>query len=171
MKKVLNNKYFLPYYNEKKQVSNCTSYHIGQEVKDTKIYLSIGHNGKEFISSTDWISTDADEEEYVLPFCAQAQNPTFLTLQAGVNYTVNELKILEAKADYKKTVLVMPDEQTYEFAPGEPVRVLISEGCERFIASDCAVKIEETEETRTYFVLTEEDTKYASYMEYKVSAQ
>ena len=144
-------------YNNEDQVKKCVEHMLGEKVREVRLALVIGHNGTDFVSSTDWRVTMESGQEYILTSSMQPQYPNFLECKAGVSYEKGKYSIITAEDD--KSAKVFIGGSIYCFRPGEALRIYV-QPCERFIATDCAVECEETEQERTYRVITDENTQY-----------
>lgn len=156
-------KYFNPYHNQVSGVKSSVEYALGQKIEKIEIMISIGFNGKEYSSSTDWLITMEDGTECIRPFFSVPQNPTFLTVAAGMDIKTNARGMLEISATEKNAVLVMPDGEEKEFEPGELIRIGIKAGNDYFVGTDCDVDVIETENKIFYRIKPDEHTHYASF--------
>lgn len=157
---------FNPVYNSVEQVKNCVSFMLGEPIKDAKIAVVIGHNGMNFISSTDWRLTTESGIKRILPFSMRPQYPNFLECVAGVSYSgqQGQFTVLPDKENPCGAVVIM-DGKRYTFAPGEALKIYIDPK-EKFIATDCQVLTEDGEDgVRIYQVETTEDTLYGRFDE------
>lgn len=169
---------FNPVYNSVEQVKNCASYMLGEKVVEARIALVIGHNGRNFVSSTDWRLTTESGAHRILPFSMRPQYPNFLECVAGVSYEVKNGKLRvepdnieklpsrdyfgnlrgsAAKKMREKRAVVKIGEKSYEFEAGKALKIYVEPNTE-FIATDCAVKYEERKRLRVFEVLTNEQT-------------
>lgn len=158
-----NLRYFNPYHNEVGGVKSSVEYALGQKIEKIEIMISIGFNGKEYSSSTDWLITMEDGTECIRPFFSVPQNPTFLTVAAGMDIKTNAKGMLEISATEKNAVLIMPNGEQREFEPGAPVRIGICAGNDYFVGTDCDVEVTQTENKTFYSIKPDEHTHYASF--------
>lgn len=161
--------YFLPYYNEVKQVMNCAKSMIGQPIKSAEVIINIGFNGNEYISSTEWLLITEDGEECILPFFMTPQYPTFISMIAGTKIEKKNDRI-QFIYDEKPAVLIMPTGEELTFAPGKPVRVGIVDGTTGFVGNDCSVQVTETADAVIYRIITDETTHYGQFIDGKVNS-
>lgn len=158
---------FNPVYNNVEQVKKCVSFMLGEEVTDAKIAIVIGHNGRNFVSSTDWRLTTSNGLKRILTFSPRPQYPNFVECVAGAKYEVKNDMFsiipdgcgLYPKNIITKSAIVCIGEQSYVFAPGEALKIYIKTG-EKFIATDCDVTCEEQEKVRIYRIIPNEQTLY-----------
>ncbi len=154
---------FNPVYNEVGQVLRCAQSMIAEEVIKAEITLFIGHNGKDFVSSTDWLLTTETGRKRILTTSVRPQYPNFVEVMAGACYSINDRGFFEIRADMegaeKKAVILLPDGTRQEIAPGHPVRYTIPIGS-RFVATDCHVICREEDEARVYEICEDERTQY-----------
>ena len=171
---------FNPVYNNVEQVKKCAAYMLGEEVVDARIAIVIGHNGRGFVSSTDWRLTTASGAHRIFPFSMRPQYPSFLECIAGVRYRYNNYRIIvqpdcpelpqgfnafghprsvAAALMREKTAVVKISDKSYEFSGGKALKVYV-EPNSKFIATDCLVKCEEHSRERVYEVITDENTLY-----------
>jgi len=158
---------FNPVYNNVEQVKKCTGFMLGEEMKDAKIAIVIGHNGRNFISSTDWRLTTVSGLKRIFPFSVRPQYPNFVECVAGAKYDVKDGMfsivpdgggLYPANVPVKKATVII-DKKTYSFAPGEALKIYVKPG-EKFIATDCDVTCEEQEKVRIYRIIPNEQTLY-----------
>ena len=171
---------FAPLYNSVEQVKECAFFMIQEKIKEARVAIVIGHNGKNFVSSTDWRLITESGVECVLPFSARPQYPTFVECVASVNYLLKNGKFC-VMPDYvgkpfphtafgwsqsaaeqlirEKTAVVKIGDEIYHFKAGEKLIIYV-EPDSRFIATDCAVKLKERGSIRIFEVVTDENTKY-----------
>ena len=157
---------FNPVYNNAEQVKKCVSFMLGEPIKDAKIAVVIGHNGMNFISSTDWRLTTESGIKRILPFSVRPQYPNFLECVAGVSYSgqQGQFTVLPDKENPQGAIVIM-DGKRYWFAPGEALKIYVEQG-KKFIATDCQVLTEDGEDgVRIYRVETNEDTLYGRFDE------
>jgi hypothetical protein len=158
---------FNPVYNNVEQVKKCTCFMLCEEMKDAKIAIVIGHNGRNFISSTDWRLTTVSGLKRIFPFSVRPQYPNFVECVAGAKYDVKDSMFsivpdgggLYPANTIKKGAIVIIGEQSYNFAPGEALKIYVNSG-EKFIATDCDVTCEEQEKVRIYRIIPNEQTLY-----------
>lgn len=161
MKRKLN--YFNPYYNDVDGIRNVIEYALDQKVKKIEIMVSIGFNGKEYSSSTDWLITMEDGTECIQPFFSNPQNPTFITVAAGMEIKTDSKGRMEISNSEKSAVLVLPEGDQAEFTPGEFIRMAIQPGNRHFIGTDCNVEVVNAEDKIFYSIKPDESTHYASF--------
>jgi len=158
---------FNPVYNNIEQVKKCTGFMLGEEMSDAKIAIVIGHNGRNFVSSTDWRLTTVSGLKRIFPFSIRPQYPNFVECVAGAKYEVkNDMFsiIPDGKGIYPSNVtvkraIVTIEDQSFAFAPGEALKIYVKPG-EKFIATDCDVTCEEQEKVRIYRIIPNEQTLY-----------
>lgn len=101
--------------------------------------ISIGFNGTEFVSSTEWLYQN-NGVECIYSFNLEPQGATFITLEAGMNFAIDDRKRWSMLRD-KKTAFVEALGQKFEFAEGQPLRVAVRLGCKnsrcRTATSNC----------------------------------
>ncbi len=147
---------FNPVYNNVEQVKKNAEYLLGEKVTDAKIAIVIGHNGRNFVSSTDWRITTESGNKRILPFSIRPQYPNFVECVAGMRYDVYK-ELLTIIPDSQNKVSVMLEDKVYSFNRGEALKIYI-EPDSKFIATDCL--IEYNENRNFYRVLTDENTAY-----------
>lgn len=161
---------FNPIYNNVEQVKNCVFFMISEQIIDARIAIVIGHNGRNFVSSTDWRLTTESGAHRILPFSVRPQYPNFVECVAGVNYEVKNGKFCvtpdctcmapkAADRIKEKRAVVKIGKKTYKFNAGEALKIYI-EPNSTFIATDCMVKYEDHEHERIFEIITDENTKY-----------
>jgi len=157
---------FNPVYNSAEQVKKCVGFMLGEPIKEARIALVIGHNGMNFVSSTDWRLTTESGIKRILPFSMRPQYPNFLECVAGVAYSgqQGQFTVLPDRRENFRTVVIV-DGKPYSFNAGEALKIYIEPDCQKFIATDCAVMYQETQLTRVYRVITNEDTLYGRFDE------
>lgn len=153
---------FNPIYNAFEQVKQCSEYMLKENVIDCQVTIVIGFNGRNFVTSTDWRLT-TDNHKRIMPFFIHPQYPNFMEVIAGVNYTPDKNGRFEVRCDKpgkeKNAVIKMPDGKEHFFPAGKAVKIKI-DSSEKFPATDCAVKLEETEDCRIFTVLPDETTDW-----------
>ena len=152
---------FNPVYKDVEQVKKCVAYMLGEEIEEAKIAIVIGHNGKSFVSSTDWRLTTVSGKKRIMPFSVRPQYPNFLECVAGVKYSGEGAKF-SVHPDRKRPrgAIVEVDGEKYVFAPGETLKLCVKPNS-RFIATDCTVVCEDDGiGARVYRIETDEDTLY-----------
>ncbi|MBQ8465773.1 MAG: hypothetical protein IJ545_07180 [Alphaproteobacteria bacterium] len=147
---------FNPVYNNVEQVKKNAEYLLGEKVTDAKIAIVIGHNGRNFVSSTDWRITTESGNKRILPFSIRPQYPNFVECVAGMRYDVYK-ELFTIIPDSQNKVSVMLEDKVYSFNRGEALKIYI-EPDSKFIATDCL--IEYNENRNFYRVLTDENTAY-----------
>lgn len=153
---------FNPVYNNVEQVKKCAGFMLGEEVTNARIAIVIGHNGRDFVSSTDWRLTTASGVKRILPFSIRPQYPNFVECVAGVEYTGQNSAfcVVPDKTEAKRAMVFIGDD-SYLFEPGAALKIYVSPESE-FIATDCTVVCEENaeENIRIYRVMANEQTLY-----------
>ena len=152
---------FNPAYNSVEQVIRNASYLMNDEVIDAKVAIVIGHNGRNFVSSSDWRIETKTGEKRIFQFSARPQYPNFIECVAGVNYFTKGEKFFVIPDDEgtEKSAKVILDGKEYDFAPGKAIKIYV-EADSKFIATDCLVECKEDENCRTYRIITDDDTVY-----------
>ena len=147
-------------YNGVEQVKRCAGVMLSEEVADAKIAIVIGHNGVNFVSSTDWRLTTGSGIKRILPFSIRPQYPNFLECVAGVSYSgqLEKFTVLPEVKNPKPAQVIIGNE-VYDFAPGKALKIYVKPNS-RFIATDCLVECEETSDLRIYRVIVDETTLY-----------
>lgn len=157
---------FNPIYNQIDQVIYCTSSMLGENVVKAEIAIVVGHNGRNFVSSTDWRLTTAGGRKRILPFSIQPQYPNFLECVAGVDYSLDQegrfFVVPDTKGQEKSAVVIMPDGRRFEFAPGQALKVII-EPNQKFLATDCTVEYQDTAKVRIYRLVADEQSLYGIF--------
>lgn len=156
---------FNPVYNNAEQVKECVSF-LGEPIKDARIALVIGHNGLNFVSSTDWRLVTESGIRRIFTFSARPQYPNFLECVAGVSYSgqQGQFTVLPDKENPRGAVVVMEGKR-YSFEPGEALKIYVDPR-EKFIATDCMVICEDDGiHPRVYRIITDEDTLYGRFDE------
>ena len=151
---------FNPVYNQIQQVKNCVSYMLGEVITEARIAIVIGHNGRNFVSSTDWRLTTESGNKRILPFAIRPQYPNFVECVAGVAYGVLEngqFYVQPDNAESAKPAEVYMNGQTYNFNPQEALKIYVKPES-IFIATDCLVECVETKDKRTYHIMTDQNT-------------
>lgn len=151
-------------YNNMAQVVSCASYMLGEEVEDARIAIVIGHNGNNFVSSTDWRVMTWSGNRRILPFSMRPQYPNFLECVAGVAYFGQREKFTVQPDDdvNARDAVVKLGDEVHVFTPGQALKIYVEPGS-RFIASDCLVECKDNGEgPRTYTIIPDENTVYAN---------
>ena len=150
------NETFNPVYNNIEQVKRCASFMLNEEVIKAEIAIVVGHNGRNFVSSTDWRLTTQTGNNRILPFSMRPQYPNFVEVLAGVKYEVTEngFQILPDAPSFKKSAKVVIGLEEYNFKPGKVLKIPVKLN-NKFIATDCEVTVEETETERIYTIHTD----------------
>lgn len=150
------NETFNPIYNNVEQVKRCASFMLNEEVIKAEIAIVIGHNGQNFVSSTDWRLTTQTGKKRILPFCIQTQYPNFVEVVAGVKYEVtkNGFQILPDAPLFRKSAKIVVGLKEYLFEPGEALKIYVQPSS-KFIATDRQVTVEEREMMRIYTIHTD----------------
>lgn len=150
-------------YNNMAQVVSCASYMLGEEIEDARIAIVIGHNGNNFVSSSDWRVMTWSGNRRILPFSMRPQYPNFLECVAGVAYSGKRERftVQPDEPDKARGAVVILGDESYSFSPGQALKIYVEPGS-RFIASDCPVECEDDGEgPRVYKIIPSEDTAYA----------
>lgn len=147
------NETFNPVYNNIEQVKKCAAFMLGEEVVEAHIAIVIGHNGRNFISSTDWRLVTKSGNRRILPFSMRPQYPNFVEVVAGTKYEVTEegFRILPDAPTLKKSAKIVVGSSEFTFKPGEALKIYAQPN-DKFIATDCPVTVEENEKMRTYTI-------------------
>ena len=155
---------FNPVYNDVEQVRRCTTFMLGEEVVEAKIALVIGHNGRNFVSSTDWRLTTASGTHRILPFSVRPQYPNFLECVAGVSYENKNGQLYVVPDDEGKRLGAVVEVlgKRYRFSAGEALKIC-ADANTQFIATDCAVEYEVHENERVFRVIPDEQTIYGLF--------
>lgn len=158
------NENFNPVYNDVEQVKRCATFMLNEEVVEAKIALVIGHNGRSFVSSTDWRLTTASGAHRIMPFAMRPQYPNFLECVAGVSYENKngQLHVVPDSDENRLNAVVMLQGKWYRFSAGEALKIYADVNSS-FIATDCSVEYEEREDVRIFRVITDEHTVYGSF--------
>jgi len=150
-------------YNNMAQVVSCATSMLHEDIEDARIAIVVGHNGNNFVSSSDWRMVTWSGNKRVLSFSMRPQYPNFLECVAGVSYTGQRAKftVLPDEPSKARGAVVILEEKRYIFSPGQALKIYVEPGC-RFIASDCPVECEDKGEgPRIYRILPPEDVQYA----------
>ena len=155
---------FNPVYNDVNQVEKCATFMLNEEVVEAKIALVIGHNGRNFVSSTDWRLTTASGAHRILPFSVRPQYPNFLECVAGVSYEnrQGQLHVVPDEESNRLNAVVEVLGKQYVFSAGEALKIYAVSNSQ-FIATDCAVEYEERDNVRIFRVITDEQTIYGLF--------
>lgn len=151
---------FNPVYNSVEQVKSCAGYMLGEEIVDARIALVIGHNGRNFVSSTDWRLTTESGAHRILPFSMRPQYPNFLECVAGVSYRMQDDQLVvlpDSISKEMKYAVVNIGNRTYTFKVGDALKVYV-EPNSHFIATDCAVLYSENHLARVFDLVTDNNT-------------
>jgi len=152
---------FNPVYNDAEQVKKCAEFWLGEEIVEAKVAIVIGHNGMNFVSSTDWRLTTARGTKRIWTFSVRPQYPNFLECVAGVSYSGEQgkFKVLPDEDEPRSAVVVMGNKR-YDFAPGKALKIYVEPG-NRFIATDCFVECHDNGMgPRVYYIIPQEETLY-----------
>ena len=155
---------FSPVYNNVEVVKKCASIMLKEEVIEARIAIVIGHNCRNFISSTDWRLTTKSGNKRILPFSVMPQYPNFLEATAGHVECVEKgefFSVPDPKGFEMKSCVILEGKEYY-FQPGEALKIYVQPGS-RFIATDCLVEYEELENLRVYKILPDEETAYGIF--------
>lgn len=152
---------FNPVYNKVKQVKDCASFMLGEEVVDARIAIVIGHNGRSFVSSTDWRLTTKSGAHRILPFSMRPQYPNFLECVAGVGYEykLGQLHVLPDAPEKRLGAVIELAGKRYTFESGKALIIYVQPDS-KFIATDCAVEYEERQNERVFRIIENENTLY-----------
>ena len=82
---------------------------LGEPIKNARIAVVIGHNGMNFVSSTDWRLVTEGGIRRILPFSVRPQYPNFLECVAGVSYSgqQGQFTVLPDKENPRSAVVIM----------------------------------------------------------------
>lgn len=155
MEKISEN--FNPVYNNVEQVKANAEYMLGEKVVDARIAIVIGHNGRNFISSTDWRITTETGNKRILPFSIRPQYPNFVECVAGMRYDVYKSMFTIIPDQQNNKISVVLENKEYSFSRGDALKIYI-EPNSKFIATDCLVDYDENK--NVYRVITDENTAY-----------
>ena len=148
---------FNPVYNNVEQVKANAEYMLGEKVVDARIAIVVGHNGRNFISSTDWRITTETGNKRILPFSISPQYPNYVECVAGMRYDVyHEMFTIIPEPDKSKVTVVLDDKE-YSFSRGDALKIYI-EPNSKFVATDCLVEYDERK--NVYHIITDENTAY-----------
>ena len=161
MKRKIN--HYPPAYNTPEIVKNvfCDLQGFKENECSVVLLLSIGWNGHNYKTSTDWL-IKTPEQNFAWPPSYRPQGVTFITMQADMKVSATQDHWTMAR-DHKTSVLITPDGQRHEFTAAQYVAIDIKEGSLKIPYSDCRVEVTETETERIYTILTDENTVYAEY--------
>ena len=150
---------FNPIYNREDQVKRCTTSMLAEEVVEAIPVLVIGHNGRNFVSSTDWRITTKSGNKRILPFGIRPQYTNFVEVVSGVKYEATDdgFSITPDVKSSQKSSRVIIDNKEYFFEPGKVLKICINQGS-HFIATDCMVACTEDDNMRTYTIIQDEKT-------------
>lgn len=150
---------FNPIYNREDQVKRCAASMLAEKVVEAIPVLVIGHNGRNFVSSTDWRLTTESGKKRILPFGIRPQYTNFVEVVSGVKYEVTDdgFSITPDTKSSQKSSRVIIDDKEYFFEPGKVLKICIQQG-NHFIATDCMVTCTEDDYTRTYTIIKDDKT-------------
>ena len=151
-------------YNKPMIVAAIVADKLGDDPKTAAIspVISIGFNGTEFVSSTEWLYQN-EGKECIYSFNQEPQGSTFITLEAGMKFALDDKKRWSMLRDDKPAFVEVLG-QKFEFANGQVLRVPIKLGCKKFPMSDCEVKLLETDQARIFSLHPEESTVFGEYL-------
>ena len=152
---------FNPVYKQIQQIKDCVPYMSREQIIEARVAIVVGHNGRNFVTSTDWRLTTESGESRVLTFTMRPQYPNFVECIAGVEYGVrNEMVYIHPdKLIFAKSAEIHLNGQIYTFNPREALKIYVEPG-NTFIATDCLVNCIETETKRIYHIVTDENTLF-----------
>lgn len=153
-------------YNNESQVKNWVAKLLGLDFNEISIQLvtSIGWNGSEYISSTDWKVRTSKGVSVFHP-AAVPQYDTFVAIKGGMNVIKSHCdESWWLNYDHSKTLLVMPDGTEHKFSPGESIEIAWAVDAQNILLSDCPVKLEENEEERKFTILADEKSTYGEFI-------
>ena len=154
-------------YNNESQVKNWVAKLLDLDPKKIEINLvtSIGWNGNEFVSSTDWKVQTSKGVSAFHP-AAVPQYETYVSIKGGMNIISDENNKGRWMLDYdnKQTTLTMPDGSVYVFEPGESIEVVWAEDADNILLSDCLVQLVEDDEKRRFIITTDENSVYGGFI-------
>ena len=155
-------------YNKPLIVAAIVADKLGDDPKTATIHpvISIGFNGTEFVSSTEWLYQNSGKE-CIYSFNQEPQGSTFITLEAGMKFALDAKKRWSMLRD-EKPAFVEVLGQKFEFANGQVLHVPIKLGCKKFPMSDCEVKLLETDQARIYSIQPDADTAFAEYLDAEI---
>ena len=158
------NENFNPVYNDVEQVKRCATFMLNEEVVEAKIALVIGHNGRSFVSSTDWRLTTASGAHRIMPFAMRPQYPNFLECVAGVSYENKrgQLYVTPDGEANKLNAVVELLGKKYRFFAGEALKIYADRDTQ-FIATDCVVEYEERPNERIFRVIPDDHTIFGLF--------
>ena len=155
-------------YNNKGQVKNWVAKLLDLDPKKINIQLitSIGWNGSEFISSTDW-KVRTDKGVSAFHPSAVPQYNTFVSINSGTNiiFNPNHKNIWWIDYDKKKSVLRMPDGSVRTFDAGQSIEYVWPDDANNILLSDCLVKLEEDDDVRYFTIVADENTTYGEFID------
>ena len=144
-------------YNKPMIVAAIIADKLGDDPKTAAIspVISIGFNGTEFVSSTEWLYQN-NGKECIYSFNQEPQGSTFITLEAGMKFALDAHNRWSMLRDDKPAFVEVLG-QKFEFTNGQVLRV--------FPMSDCEVKLLETDQARIYSIQPDADTAFAEYLD------
>ena len=151
-------------YNKPLIVASIVADKLGQNEQTAVVtpIISIGFNGTEFVSSTEWLYQN-EGKECIYSFNQEPQGSTFITLEAGMKFALDAHNRWSMLRDDKPAIVEVLG-QKFEFASGQVLRVPIKLGCKKFPMSDCEVKLLETDQARIFSLQPEESTVFGEYL-------
>lgn len=151
-------------YNKPMIVAAIVADKLGDDPKTAAIspVISIGFNGTEFVSSTEWLYQN-EGKECIYSFNQEPQGSTFITIEADMKFALDDKKRWSMLRDDKPAIVEVLG-QKFEFANGQVLRVPIKLGCKKFPMSDCEVKLLETDQARIFSLQPEESTVFGEYL-------
>ena len=151
-------------YNKPMIVAAIVADKLGDDPKTAAIspVISIGFNGTEFVSSTEWLYQN-EGKECIYSFNQEPQGSTFITLEAGMKFALEAHNRWSMLRDDKYAIVEFGGKK-YNFTTGQPLRIPIELGCKKFPMSDCEVKLLETDQARIFSLQPEESTVFGEYL-------
>lgn len=155
-------------YNNESQVKNWVAKLLDLDPRKIEINLvtSIGWNGSEFISSTDWKVKTSKGVSAFHP-SAVPQYETYVSIKGGMNIISDENNKGRWWLDYddKQTTLTMPDGSVHVFEPGQSIEAIWPDDANNILLSDCLVRLEEDDEKRNFIILANENATYGEFID------
>lgn len=154
---------FNPVYRDAELVKKCVGFLLPSEsIKEARVAIVVGHNGMNFVSSTDWRLETESGIRRIFTFSPRPQYPNFLECVAGVAYSGRQgrFTVLPDEENPRGAVVIM-DGVEYPFEPGKALKIYV-EPDSHFIATDCMVEFDDNsgKGNRIYRIITNEDTLY-----------
>lgn len=151
-------------YNKPLIVASIVADKLGQNEQTAVVtpIISIGFNGTEFVSSTEWLYQN-EGKECIYSFNLEPQGSTFITIEADMKFALDGKKRWSMLRDDKYAIVEFGGKK-YNFNPGQPLRIPIELGCKKFPMSDCEVKLLETDQARIFSLQPDENTVFGEYL-------